>query len=281
MGNRGVRFTHLTLELPETLYPNVAVLVRFAQISYSAERTLRKHKEMSLDGLQTSFSRTMTHTFTSTDPKKTKRIFWLFWISISLGLLTLFFTPLRVTGSSMSPTLRDGQVLLLQHHLAFVHHEYQKDDLIVLSPPKELRTRASQYVKRVVAASGDSLSIREGIVYLNNQKLYEPYVAEHTSLPDNFPELLVSKGEVIAFEGFALSELPQYLQATFEMLEPLPGNILGQSSKEAVTYIGAIKLKQGFYFVLGDNRGFSASEDSRLFGAVAEQNILGKATPLW
>jgi signal peptidase I len=206
---------------------------------------------------------------------------WSFALFISLGSLALFFSPLRVMGNSMSPTLHDGQVLLLQRHLPFVSSNYQKDELAVLRPPQKLQSRASRYVKRVVASAGDSLSIRKGFVYLNNQELYEPYVIQHSSLPDNFPELLISKNEVIAFEGFALAELPEYLKTTFEMLEPLPRDVLEQSKKESVTYTGSIKLKEGFYFVLGDNRGFSASEDSRLFGAVSEKTMLGTAIPLW
>lgn len=176
----------------------------------------------------------------------------------------------------MNPTLRDGQLLLLQRYGL---GGYQKNELIVFRPPQALQARASRYVKRVVAVSGDVLAIRAGVVFLNGQELVEPYVTEHSSLPDNFPELLVSKGEVIAFEGFALSEVPEYLRATFEMLEPLPRDILEQSEKENVTYTGSIKLKEDFYFVLGDHRGFSASEDSRLFGAISQKVFLGKVFP--
>jgi signal peptidase I len=270
-----VRFTHHNVRATQN--GSVSERCRSGARGAPYENT----RKVVLDAFQKSFSTTMTHTLTTQKPKRMAWLAWGFPGFVVLGALALFFAPVRVTGNSMSPTLHDGQVLLLQRHLPFIPSTYQKDELVVLRPPQELQSRASRYVKRVVAAPGDSLSIREGKVYLNNQELYEPYVAEHSSLPDNFPELLVSKGEVIAFEGFALSELPEYLQATFEMLEPLPGNILGQSSKEAVTYIGAIKLKEGFYFVLGDNRGFSASEDSRLFGAVSGQSILGTAMPLW
>jgi signal peptidase I len=206
---------------------------------------------------------------------------WLVWglfLFLVPASLAVFFAPLRVTGNSMNPTLHDGQTLLLQRHL---FSKYQKNDVVVLRPPQELQLRALRYVKRVVATPGDSLSIREGVVYLNGEELREPYVVEHSSLPDHFPELLVSKGKVVAFEGFALSELPEYLKATFEMVGPLPQDVLEQSQNEPVTYTGSIELKKDFYFVLGDNRGFSASEDSRLFGAVSKQSMLGTALPLW
>jgi signal peptidase I len=194
----------------------------------------------------------------------------LIWLMTTYGV-----TLVRVSGDSMNPTLQDGQILFLQP----LAKTYQHGDIVVLKPPKELQTRASRFVKRMIALPGDSLSIREGIVYLNDQVFVEPYVTQHSSRPENFPEVVVSQGEVIAFEGFALAELPSYLQNTLAMLEPLPEEVLEQSQQETVTYVGTIRLKKGFYFVLGDNREFSASEDSRLFGAIRAVSIQGIARP--
>lgn len=209
--------------------------------------------------------------------QKVKGNLWLaFGLMIAiLFLVFYFYTPMRVSGHSMNPTLRDGQLLFLQRSPLRLDANYQHGDLVVLSPPKELQVRASRYVKRIIAAPGDSLSIYDDVVYLNGQERTEPYVTLHSSLPENFPEVVVSKGEVVAFEGFALAELPEYLKATFEMLEPLPRDVLEQSQSENLTYLGTIKLAKDFYFVLGDNRGFSASEDSRLFGAIPAPRLLG------
>jgi signal peptidase I len=213
-------------------------------------------------------------------PQRVKRKSWLgFGLIPFVGLVLLAYllTPVRVLGNSMNPTLHDGQLLFLQRHQSFLDYRYKRDDIVVFRPPEELPLRASRYVKRVVAVPGESLSIRADVIYLNGQKLTEPYVTQHSSLLDNFPEVIVSKGEVVAFEGFALAELPDYLQDTLAILEPLPKDILEQSQNENVTYVGTIKLKEDFYFVLGDNRGFSASEDSRLFGVISAKNILGTA----
>ena len=118
------------------------------------------------------------------------------------------------------------------------------------------------------------VSIQKGQVYLNGQQLQESYTSGEAT--DSFPELLISKGEVIAFEGFALAELPDYLKDTLDMLKPLPSDILEQSQNETITYTGTIKLKEGFYFVLGDNRNLGASEDSRVFGAISKDTLIGK-----
>lgn len=210
--------------------------------------------------------------------QRTKGKSWLVFTLILILFLGFYlFTPLRVSGHSMNPTLRDGQLLFLQRSQSLLNYSYKRDDIVVLSPPKELQLRVSRYVKRVIAVPSDTLSIRGEVVYVNGQAVTEPYVTQHSSLPENFPEVVVSKGEIVAFEGFALAELPEYLQHTFEMLEPLPQDVLEQSQIENVTYTGTIKLKEDFYFVLGDNRGFSASEDSRLFGVIPVTSILGTA----
>jgi signal peptidase I len=211
--------------------------------------------------------------------QKVKGKAWpLFALILILFLGFCFFTPLRVSGHSMNPTLRDGQLLFLQRLLP--NFSYQRNEIVVLNPPRELFYRASRYVKRVIAVPGDTLSMRDNVVYLNDQMVTEPYVTQHSSFSENFPEVIVSEGEIVAFEGFALAELPEYLKDTLAMLEPLPKAVLEQSQNETITYVGGIKLKENFYFVLGDNRGFSASEDSRFFGAVSQKDLLGKVKTL-
>jgi signal peptidase I len=191
-------------------------------------------------------------------------------VGVVVSLFFQYLSIVRVSGDSMNPTLRNGQYLL-----RFERVNYQSGDVVVLRPPVELQTRASRFVKRLIALPGDTVSIQNDKVYLNGEILRESYVAEISARAENFPDLVISKGEVVAFEGFALAELPDYLQDTFAMLEPLPQEILEQSQTETVTYVGTVKLDEGFYFVLGDNRGFSASEDSRLFGAISASQLQG------
>jgi signal peptidase I len=194
-------------------------------------------------------------------------------VGVVIVLLLAFVEVVHVSGNSMNPTLQNGQFLLTTKHLA----NYQSGNIIVFRPPRDFQAKSSRFIKRLVAIPGDTLFIRNDIVYLNGQILNEPYITKASTRAENFPEVLVSKGEVIAFEGFALAELPQYLKDTLDMLAPLPKEILEQSAIENVTYVGTIKLAKDSYFVLGDNRSFSASEDSRLFGAIQLQSIRGIA----
>ncbi len=189
-------------------------------------------------------------------------VFLLLWQGVDV---------VRVNGNSMNPTLHDGQYLVRFKRST----NYQRGDVVVFRPPKELQTRASRFIKRLIALSGDSVSIQNDNVILNGKILEELYITESSVRAKNFPEVVVSKGEVVAFEGFALAELPDYLRDTLALLKPLPQDVLEQSYLENVSYVGTLKLAEDFYFVLGDNRGFSASEDSRLFGAVPKRDLLG------
>ncbi len=202
----------------------------------------------------------------------TARIFF----SLAVGAVMLLFTfqfveVVRVSGSSMNPTLQNGQLLLSLKYT----ENYQQGTVVVFRPPRDLQTRVPRFIKRLIAVPGDTVSIQNDTVYLNGKILAEPYVTKTTTRAENFPELIISKGEIVAFEGFALAELPAYLKDTLVMLEPLPKAILEKSYSENVSTVGTIKLPRDYYFVLGDNRGYSASEDSRLFGVISRQNLLG------
>ena len=83
-------------------------------------------------------------------------------------ILVLFLPVLEVSGSSMEPTLKDGDVLLLAHDSNIQSGElcgmYAHDRLIL---------------KRVIALSGDVVTMDEyGNVFVNNLALTEPYVKE-------------------------------------------------------------------------------------------------------
>ena len=79
----------------------------------------------------------------------------------------------RVDGSSMLPTLENGEFVLVSK-LSYTSGEYQRGDIIVfhfpLNPDEEL-------VKRIIGLPGDQVVVRDGLVYVNGQQLSEDYIS--------------------------------------------------------------------------------------------------------
>lgn len=77
-----------------------------------------------------------------------------------------------VKGSSMEPEIRTDERVLIN---LFVYHFEQpsRGDIVVFKYPRDPN---KDYIKRVVAVSGDKVEIKGGRVYLNEEALLEPYV---------------------------------------------------------------------------------------------------------
>ena len=80
----------------------------------------------------------------------------------------------RVQGDSMAPSLQGGELLLV-NRLAYRFTPLQRGDIIVLQSPEESDVVV---VKRVIALPGERVSIRRGVVSVNDANLDEPYVAD-------------------------------------------------------------------------------------------------------
>ena len=123
----------------------------------------------------------------------------------------------RVEGYSMEPTLFGHQRPIIEK-LSYHFHEPQRGDIVVIKVPgfDEL------LIKRVIGLPGDTLEVKDGVVYINDKALNEPYV-----------------------NGRPRGDYPR------------------------------TKIPEGYIFVMGDNR--NNSNDSRSFGPVAIENIVGHA----
>lgn len=80
----------------------------------------------------------------------------------------------RVENVSMQPTLNEGELLVV-YKLAYRFGEPHRGDIIVFhhnrQPPED-------YIKRVIGLPGDRVVIRDGLVWVNDILLEEPYLAQ-------------------------------------------------------------------------------------------------------
>ena len=88
--------------------------------------------------------------------------------AIAVLLATLFFPVMRTFGSSMTPTLQEGEILI-----ALKNSHFQQGDIVSFYYGNKL------LVKRYIAGPGDWVNIAvDGTVYVNDEELHEPYLEE-------------------------------------------------------------------------------------------------------
>jgi len=128
---------------------------------------------------------------------------WL-WVILAFLFITGTIVQARVIPSgSMENTLLVGDHLLMSRFgydaevpMTALHvrlwREPHRQQIIVFRAPLP---GTPDYIKRLIGLPGDHLEIREGVVYINGQKLDEPYRAAPPNPVDNYGPVTVPKGE--------------------------------------------------------------------------------------
>ncbi len=95
-------------------------------------------------------------------------------------LFRFVLLPVRITGISMLPTLKNGSVNCV-NRLAYVQHQPQRGDIVSI----RLAGNHVMYMKRIVGLSGETIAFEDGHVVINGVVLDEPY--ETTPCDWNLP----------------------------------------------------------------------------------------------
>lgn len=117
--------------------------------------------------------------------------YYMLWclcvFTVILALFSVFFRPCTVEGSSMVPTLQNGDRLMLN----CLDREVEYGDIIAIRREKEM-----PLIKRVIAKEGDTLYIDalSGGVYRNGKLVDEPYLTEITPCKDLEGEVTIPQG---------------------------------------------------------------------------------------
>jgi len=89
---------------------------------------------------------------------------------------TFVAVPIRVEQVSMERTLEPEQQLVVDK-LTPRFGDYRRGDIVVFDPPESWTADSgTPYIKRVIGLPGDTLQIRDGLVYINDIALQEPYL---------------------------------------------------------------------------------------------------------
>jgi signal peptidase I len=79
----------------------------------------------------------------------------------------------QVRGSSMEPTLEDGQYMVVSKVVYWIHSP-ERGDVIVFHPPNNPN---EDYIKRIIGLPGEQVEIESGTVLAGSVLLEEPYIA--------------------------------------------------------------------------------------------------------
>ena len=209
---------------------------------------------------------------------------WLDWtaglfpvIIVVFLLRSFLFEPFKIPSGSMIPTLMIGDLILVNKFTYGLRlpvlntkitegNKPQRGDVMVFRYPPN---PSQDYIKRVVGVPGDT------VAYLNKRLTVNGELVESKALQDFFVE-----GRSLYFQQYE-----EKLGAkTHRLLKnpAQPAYIINPAKTAGCTYTVegvTCKVPEGQYFMMGDNRDDSA--DSRYWGFVPEQNIVGKAFFVW
>ena len=196
-------------------------------------------------------------------------------------LRSFLFEPFRIPSGSMVPTLEIGDLILVNKYeygirLPVVNKKVlelgqpQRGDVMVFRYPLNA---AQDYIKRVVGLPGDRIEYVNKQLTINGQPVplqkTEPYYdAERMRSYPQFVERLADTSHRLIVDDSVSAGTSR----------EAPGN----THPGACQYSGSgvvCQVPPGHYFMMGDNR--DNSEDSRFWGFVPDENIVGRAFFIW
>ena len=89
-------------------------------------------------------------------------------------ILKYLLLPIKVTGYSMFPTYRNGQINYA-NRLAYMWSKPQRGDIVIIKTTGERVT----ILKRILGLPGDRIRMQDGKIFINNKELNEPYIKQN------------------------------------------------------------------------------------------------------
>jgi len=116
-------------------------------------------------------------TFVQTIFSTFKEIVQTAFISLAIFFFVYIFLlqPHRVKGDSMLPNFHDGE-LLLTEKVTYRLYKPRRGDVIVFRAPQ----RNVDFIKRIVGLPGNTVRIEDGTVFIDDERLAEPYETQKT-----------------------------------------------------------------------------------------------------
>ena len=181
-------------------------------------------------------------------------------------LRSFIFEPFRIPSSSMYPTLEIGDFLLVNKSIYGVRLPIINKKIISIKDPERgdvfvfryPHNPEQNYIKRVMGLPGDVIKYVDKDLYINGEKV--PFTEPENSEFLDADESLHKVQQIVA-----------------QLDNGVEHNVFINPNRSDLG--GEWQVPDGHYFAMGDNRDHSA--DSRSWGFVPEENIVGKAFFIW
>ncbi|MEO0443314.1 MAG: signal peptidase I [Pseudomonadota bacterium] len=191
---------------------------------------------------------------------------------IVLVFRSFLVEPFQIPSTSMVPTLKVGDFILVNKFTygirlpvirtkVFDISNPKRGDVMVFFPPHQKR----YFIKRVIGLPGDTVRYADNELYINGEKLAVNFIATDTSrLLDANDFCKRARQQYQLFEEVVDGKIHQMRRCSLPIAYP------GDRSWV---------VPADSYFMIGDNR--DNSSDSRDWGVVPADNIVGKAFAIW
>ena len=138
----------------------------------------------------------------NTKDKKILDILWDWVKTLAVALFITFFIKIfifdatRVSGDSMLNTLHSGDMLFV-NKIGKHFKDYKRGEIVIINAP-DYPNRL--YIKRVIGTPGDTVELRDGEVYVNDELLKEDYIGADATLPtSDMDSWTLSANEYLVF----------------------------------------------------------------------------------
>lgn len=186
---------------------------------------------------------------------------------IVLVFRSFLFEPFKIPSGSMIPTLLVGDFIVVNKftygiRLPVVNkkiisiNEPERGDVVVFRYPPDPNVN---YIKRLVGLPGDTVSYRDKQLYVNGEMVVKEPVRRWAS---NDVKCTTPETDAMLYD---------------EVLGDVDHNVLLHEMSGSRN--GQWEVPEGHYFMMGDNR--DRSSDSRIWGFVPEENLVGRAVGIW
>ncbi len=182
-------------------------------------------------------------------------------LAVVLVLRSFLYEPFQIPSESMVPTLEVGDFILVNKYTygirlpvirtkVFDVSHPKRGDVMVFFPPH----KKQYYIKRVIGLPGDKILLDNNVLYINGNKQAQQLVEQEA-------------------DGLLLYDvMTESLGGEDHAMRKYARHTAGEPAR-------SWEVPEGHYFMMGDNR--DNSSDSRVWGFVPEENIVGKAVAIW